>query len=84
MTCNILVSRPLKCHLTMRAGGYYLHIIIERLGGVSDHPVYDNLGCGTKKCMRAGDGQLLYYKSWPYCSLEGGVVSYDQVGNILS
>ena len=24
MTCNILVSRPLKCHLPMQAGGYYL------------------------------------------------------------
>ena len=42
MPCNILVSRPLKCHLTMRAGGYYLFfivyyiipslLIIERLG----------------------------------------------------
>ena len=24
MTYNIFVSRPLKCHLPMRAGGYYL------------------------------------------------------------
>ena len=25
----------------------------------------NNFGGGTKKCMRAGDGKLLYYKSWP-------------------
>ena len=28
MTYNILVSRPLKYHLTMRVGGYYLLFII--------------------------------------------------------
>ena len=28
MTYNILVSRPLKYHLTMRASGYYLLFII--------------------------------------------------------
>ena len=26
----------------------------------------NNFGCGTKKCMRAGDRKQLYYKSWPY------------------
>ena len=25
----------------------------------------NNFGCGTKKCMRAGDEKQLYYKSWP-------------------
>ena len=25
----------------------------------------NNFGCGTKKCMQAGDRKQLYYKSWP-------------------
>ena len=29
-------------------------------------PRVNNSGCGTKKCMRAGDRKQVYYKSWPY------------------
>ena len=29
----------------------------------------NNFRCGAKKCIRAGDGKLLYYKSWPKLSL---------------
>ena len=29
----------------------------------------NNFGGGTKNCMRAGDGKLLYYKSWPYANI---------------
>ena len=31
MTYNILVSRPMKYHLTMRARGYYLLLYTERV-----------------------------------------------------
>ena len=65
MTYNILVSRPLKCHVPMRAGGYYLlcyYILF------CTKPAYltagawpfsidfnNNFRCGTKKCTWAGN-----------------------------
>ena len=36
MTYNIYVSRPLKYHFTMRAGGYYL-LLISRISGILTH-----------------------------------------------
>ena len=77
MTYNKLVSRPLKCHLPTRAGTYYLlcyyisfctkpAYLTSRAWPFSLDFNDNNFGCGTKKCMRAGDGKLLYhYKSWP-------------------
>ena len=79
MTYNIFVSRPLKCHLPMQAGGYYLlcyyilfctkpTYLTARAWPFSIDFNDNNFGCGTKKCMRARDGKLLYYKSWPNMS----------------
>ncbi len=45
----------------------------------------NSFGCVTKKCMRAGDGKLLYYKSWPNTNTEKqchGCNNYYLLANI--
>ena len=70
MTYNILVSCPLKCHLPMQAGGYYLlcyyilfctkpAYLTARAWQFSIYFNDNNFRCGTKKYTWAGDGN--YY-----------------------
>ena len=71
MTYNELISHPLKYHFAKCWADIYFTIIIktgnltvlQECGHFPDF--YDNnFGCGTKKCMWAGTGNLNYYKSW--------------------
>ena len=77
MTYNILVSCPLKYHLPMRVGGYYLlcyyilcctkpAFLTARAWPFSIDFNDNNFGCGTKNACGRGTGNYqLYYKSWP-------------------
>ena len=72
---TVLVSLPLKCHLPMWAGGYYLlcyYILFYAYltAGAwpfsidfNDSNFGCNFECGTKKCTWAEDGKLLYYRA---------------------
>ena len=70
------ISSLVTVTIGMWAGGYYLlcyyilfctkpTYLTARVWPFSIDFNDNNFGCGTKKCMRAGDRKLLYYKSWP-------------------